>query len=227
MKKIFIALCMLGTFGGLMSYAMAGGFVGYGHQQYNYGYHQNYGYNYQTVYETNPVVVIGVPVSNLGVGYYWSVGAELREQRVAQLAAELVNKKQAPATKVQQQPTVAPAPGPGIALDFDLISSAVTEQPTAAPGQITELDQKVQNIFSQSCSRCHKPGTEKPALKLLNADGSLFKALDWKTELQRRQLVYDSVRHTENVSAMPKNADQLDDESLETVYQWLREKANQ
>ena len=233
MKKILIALALLFALSPFFVGRIKAGGYGYGfHQNYGYGYngyHQNY---YQAV---NPVVVIGVPVSNLGVPYYWSVGDELREDRIAQKVSEKLKGGQAPAKTSQSntrpaREVVAPGPGPGILLDFDLVSGAVDRpylpgEPSSKPGQITELDQKVAGIFAKNCARCHKPGTDKPALRLLNADGSLYKPSDFKADLKHRQLVYDAVRGTDGVSSMPKNGEQLPDEELETLYLWLREQS--
>lgn len=229
MKKIFLALALLFALAPFMvNHSDAGGYghgYGYGYQNYGYGYNYQ---NYHQVYEVNPVVVIGVPVSNLGVPFYWSVGQELREERIAEKAAALVNKNKDNSGQIQQvqrqQPQVAPAPGPGVLLDFDLVGSEIAHQTQAqTPSISSELDSRVQKIFSDSCIRCHKPGSDKPALRLVNADGGLFKSLDWKDEFKRRQSIYDAVRGTEGVSQMPKNADQLNDESIEVIYLWLRE----
>jgi mono/diheme cytochrome c family protein len=203
---------------------------GAGYVNTNYGYGYNYNQvQYHQQYAVNPVVVIGVPVSNLGVPYYWSVGQELREERIAERAANLVKNKQGNVTKQERTngrpvSTQPQQPSPGVILDFDLVSAAASvSAPVQSPVGVSDLDAQVKAIFAESCIRCHKPGSARPGLQLLNADGSLFKERDWKAELQRREAVYDSVRGTEGVSPMPKNAEQLADDKIELIYLWLRE----
>ena len=215
MTKKIIALIALFS---VSSLALAGGYrYGNGYvyqQQYN---NYNYQQQYQQQYEVNPVVVIGVPVSNLGVPYYWSVGETLREEAIAQKAANIV------IASAKKQSVQQPKREIGVSLDFDLISSSTPSSPATSP---SNLDAQVAAIFNESCIRCHKPGASRPGIQLFNADGSLYKAPTWREELKRRQTVYDSISGEDGVSQMPKNAEQLDQEKQEIIYAWLREQVN-
>ena len=225
MKKLALlavglALLLLALLAASPTPSSAGGYYHNGYYYQQQYYQQNY------EYQVNPVVVIGVPVSNLGVPFYWSVGQELREERVAERAAALIQKSKPEAPRQTPAPAPVKEPSAGVSLDFDLIAGTAS---SSAPvlGAETALDTQVKALLTQNCIRCHKPGNSKPGVQLFNTDGSLFKEHDWKAEVRRRESVYDSLRGTEGVSPMPKNAEQLADEKIELVYQWLREQMQQ
>lgn len=193
----------------------------HGYAVNNYGYN-NYGYNnYNYVQEVNPVVVVGVPVANLGLPYYWSVGEELREDRVAAKAAALV-KSEKPAKQEKSSPVRQPEAG--VNLDFDLIGGEAAAQSKPVQNS-SALDNQVLAIFKESCISCHKPGKAIRGILLLSQDGELHKDANPQTETKRRWKIYDSVFGGEGVSQMPKGGS-LPDDKVETIRLWTRETMN-
>lgn len=190
---------------------------GYGYNGANYGY----GYNYNYVQEVNPVVVVGVPVANLGLPYYWSVGEELREDRVAAKAAALVQNKPKVAPKLDPPAQKGEA---GVSLDFDLIGGEASAQ-TKPLVNATALDGQIHGIFKESCASCHKPGKTIRGIALLSPDGELFKDANPTAEAKRRWRIYDSVFGGDGVSQMPKGSP-LPDDKVETIRLWTRETMN-
>ncbi len=83
MKRFALLLGCLCLFAFVTSSEASNPYYGHGHNYYGYnGYAYPYynNYNYQNV---DNVIVVGIPVQGLGLDFYYSVGDELREQRIA------------------------------------------------------------------------------------------------------------------------------------------------
>ena len=150
-------------------------------------------------------IVIGVPVNQLGLGYYYSVGDQLREERIAELVSQRLQAqlKAAPVTAPPAQPVTPEPPQPSV-------------QPTP-----TSIDAQVLEIFTNSCLNCHKPGANGPGVKLFNEDGSLFVDEPSK-ELERRFKIWDVTFGGNVENKMPKGDSNLPDEEVEVLRQWVR-----
>jgi hypothetical protein len=172
-----------------------------------YGYGAQYTYQPQVVTQTvvAPAAVVALPVSSLGVPYYFSVGDYLREDKIAEIVTQRVTNRLAagagavsPSTRAGNKP-VAAAPSP----------------------TVTDLDNRVSSIF-QTCINCHKPGTAKAGVTLFAADGSLYQDANTGTEMVRRWRILDAVTGGPDVNFMPKNGNPLTDDEVDTVRKWLR-----
>lgn len=237
MKKFFAAFLVIGVAGLclLLSRNQAEGVTpcfrtvslrqNYGYNA-GYGYAANYGYqatNYQH-YDQN-VLIVGVPVSNLGVPYYWSVGDDLREDRIAKKTAEILRRESKPVTG--REPRKPPSPDGGaqakpadspLPSRFDIIGGG-GDKPVVAG----KRDAEVLAIFETSCSSCHKPGKALKGITLLREDGQIFHEKNFAAEAKYRFRVYDSVFGGEGVNLMPKNASPLGNDKVETIRNWQRE----
>jgi len=173
-----------------------------------YGYGAQYAYQPQVVTQTIavPAAVVALPVSSLGVPYYFSVGDYLREDKIAEIVTQKVTSRLAAGAGA-----VAPATRAG--------NKPVPSAP--APASAPELDAKVQSIF-EACVNCHKPGTAKAGVTLFAADGSLYQDANTGTEMVRRWRILDAVTGGPDVNFMPKNGNPLTDEDVDTVRKWLR-----
>lgn len=194
-------------------------------------------------YDVSPVVVVGVPVSSLGLDYYYSVGDELREEVIAdKVAARLSRSRQ----EVTTTRTVTEKT-PGFYIERSTQQAAVTSQAiqyqqTNQNVVTTEIGiedfnifreetQQVQgdyhanitSLFSQACSRCHKQGRETPGSINLFSE-----ATNKDDEYSRRERVYNSVLPDETGKAhMPKNGQPLNENDVNKIREWFREVGGQ
>lgn len=162
------------------------------------GYNSSYNQYYrpQTYDYVTPVIVVGIPVQTLNVKYYFSVGAELAEERKQEKA----------------KPTMPEVEEPRFE-SFNLIRrQRVVRQAE------TELDRAVLPLLTTNCATCHKAGKDKP-FPLLTAEGRLFKHDDPNKEKGRRQAVYDSVASDE----MPKKGPPLTAAQKNILQRWSKE----
>lgn len=160
-------------------------------------YQQSY---IQQDYYQQPLIV-GIPVQNFGLNYYYSVGDELREERIAELVAKQL--------KLQ----TAPVPTP---------SSSPIKDNNQSP-----VDEQVLTIFTDSCIMCHTPGQSNPGVQLFNEDGSLFVDADPVAEMNRRWKIFDSTFGGDaQVPIMPKGQDPIPDEDIAVIRQWVRSYTN-
>jgi hypothetical protein len=213
-----IVLSLLTAFA-VVSMGYAGNCYGY---NYGYTYQQPY-YNYNQYYyekkEVNPVLVIGVPVTNLGLPYYYSVGADLREEALI----EKITKTMKQQNLIPQQQQATPA--------YNQVQQAAYEaQPqqaelvfniiggNAVVAQSDDLDKRVYAILdSNRCATCHKAGQSKPGgVQLFNSDGTLFKAQNPAIEKNRRKAVYDQIAE----GLMPKNGKVIKGTDTEVLRKW-------
>lgn len=150
--------------------------------------------------------VVAVPVTTLALPYYYSVGDQLREDRLADAVAKrLAGKLPQPPEPKAGGKTVAPR-------------TIVAESP--------QIDGQVQEIFAASCATCHAPGQAKAGLVIFAADGSLYVDPDPAAELVRRWRILDSVTGGPDVNFMPKNGEPLTVDEVDTVRKWMRSYAS-
>jgi hypothetical protein len=202
-------------------------------------------------YDVSPVVVVGVPVSSLGLDYYYSVGDELREEVIAdKVAARLSRTRQettttrtitektpgfyierSQQTAVRGQETGVGRQGTGVRYQEsgqNVISAEIGIEAFNIFGEESRQEDyhsntNVTSIFSQSCNRCHKPNTDKPGSINLFSE-----APNKDDEYSRRERVYNSVRPDETGKAhMPKNGQPLNENDLNKIREWFREVGGQ
>lgn len=174
--------------------ANAGGY-GYGYNGYVYPYYNYNHYNYNTV---DNVIVVGIPVQGLGLDYYYSVGDELREKRIAD---SVIRRLQVTQPRPQKQAEPTPA-------QLSLADFLTLGQKTRVGG----LDEKVAEIFERSCLSCHKPGLKKDGFLLIDEGGGFVGTREF------RRAVYEAVKS----NAMPKGKP-LDSRSKNTIREWAEE----
>lgn len=218
----------------------------YGYAQavthYNgYGHGHNTGYYNNGQYYDQNVLIVGVPVSNLGLPYYWSVGDDLREERIAQKTAEIIRKSSSGGerggasgskgvTRETKKPAQASAPAKKAGVNLFGAPKEDQEENAGEDGgtdevsiPATDTDKAVLAIFKESCANCHKPGKAIKGIALFTDDGELYHEKSIAKEIKSRFRVYNSVFGGPNVNLMPKNGSPLSNDKVETIRQWLSE----
>lgn len=227
-----------------------------GYNSYGYGYNTTYTPTYaaptyeKSYYDVSPVVVIGVPVTGLGLDYYYTVGDELREERLANAVAARLQQSSSPQvlsrnvqstygygynnTQIQtqtQQQYAAPAQVQQqqsmrtdeslTDSDFSVVTSNTYGNSYAQQTPKVNFDSLAHNIFTSDCRKCHGPGVSKSGIVLLAGDGSLYKDPDPMREQQRRQAIYASILpDAQGKVAMPKNGVSLSADKISIINEW-------
>jgi mono/diheme cytochrome c family protein len=206
-------------------------------------------------YDVSPVVVVGVPVSSLGLDYYYSVGDELREEVIAdKVAARLSRSRQ----EVTTTRTVTEKT-PGFYIERSTQQAAVNsqgrqyqqtagyQQTVQGSGQSqnvvsAEIGMEAFNIFGEETQQA--PGDYHANITSLfsqacsrchkqNTDkpGSInlfSEELNKDDEYSRRERVYNSVRPDETGKVrMPRNGQPLNENDLNKIREWFREVGGQ
>lgn len=149
----------------------------------------------QAVVVDQNFAIVGIPVSNLDVRTYYSVGDDLRAERIAEKVAENLKKEISELKDVVAQLREVQVQG---RVSFDLLN------PNARANQ----------IFANSCLGCHKPGDVKVGMKLFSEDGTVNTG-----DFSHRERVYRAV--VEN--RMPKGS-KLSDEEKVVLLNWFLQK---
>lgn len=195
-------------------------------QSYSYAVnnYNGYGHNYNYQYDQN-VLIVGVPVANLGTPYYWSVGDDLREERIAQKTAEILAKQKTNSGKEKAPSQQKPAP----AKQVNIFGSPKASEDSPEDDGVqrvkfvdNETDKAVLGIFKESCIQCHQPGKVLKGIKLLTEEGNLHHEDTVVKESKYRFRVLDSC-FGGNVNAMPKGAAPLSNDKIELLRNWHRE----
>lgn len=153
------------------------------------------------------VSVIGVPVSNLGLRYYYEIKTEdnLSDEdidRISNRILEQLENNEAPTT---DEETVEP----------------VTPEPVTPTGPVTgdaDLKQKIEQISITKCGNCHKVNSDS-GFEIIR-DGHLnpeLTKLDWWN-------IWDHVdgSHLPKEKIMPKNGDPLSQEDVDAFRLYVR-----
>lgn len=176
-------------------------------------------YQAATTYAATPALIVAVPVASLNVKYNYAIGYVPPPQ--ATMPAMPV--PQAPAVKAM--PPVMPAITAQSAVSSaslfggDLVAAAPVQ--TAAAPVAAGLSQRVATIMANRCVSCHAPGAVKSNIQLVGTAGDLYVSSDRFSEIERRAKIYDAVARHPGVSPMPKNANPLPAEEVETFLRWL------
>lgn len=143
-----------------------------------------------------PVFAIGVPVQSLDLDYYYSVGFEFQKEDIIDEVIRRINIQVEEGDELKRS-------------DFQFVAAQTSSEDTNA---------RVHRVFQNNCIQCHRPGAEKPGVKLFNTDGSLFIGKNGK-ERDRRKKVYENVLS----GAMPKGKPPLTADEKTIVRQWALE----
>jgi uncharacterized membrane protein len=154
-----------------------------------------YTYTQPTYYQAPQQVVVGIPVNP---DYYYSVGQQASEQRIA---AEVVKRLNAQDEAAQQSAPVSdPAtavPKPLERRSFSLVGA--------------NLGSQVRNILQANCIKCHKPGANRPGVALFAVNGQIL--------TDDRAMVYEAVASGD----MPKGKKALSQSELDVIKRWAAE----
>lgn len=205
---------------------------------------QPYVQQYAAVQAQYPVVV-GVPLSDLGVNYYYSVAPDRREARIVeQVTAEVLARMSAgqygilvplqPGSQAGAAPGMPaagpalvpprPVPPPPVATPAPPVAQPPpTPQPfpaqnTASLTAAPTLRLQVLGLMQAKCMGCHKPGDIKRGIRLINADGSIA-----DHDLGQRIDIVNAVLRKDGVNPMPPTQSLTADEQ-KLLLGWLNEK---
>lgn len=207
-------------------------------------------------YDVSPVVVVGVPVSSLGLDYYYSVGDELREEVIAdKVAARLSRTRQettttrtvtekTPGFYIERSQQTAVRGQQTTGYQQTVQGSGVRYQEQSQNVVSAEIGMEAFNIFAEETQQA--PGNYHSNTNITslfsqscsrchkqNTDkpGSinLFSEEPNKDdEYSRRERVYNSVLPDETgKSHMPKNGQPLNENDLNKIREWFREVGGQ
>lgn len=193
-------------------------------QQYGNRFNQfNHGYNNNALVIQDKIVqfdhfnnVFAVPVTNLGLDYYYRVITEPERQRVADRIADSVLQRLAEQLRDadDRRPTPGPEPRP------EPVPGPVDRpDPTPAPPSDDELTDRVFDILETNCAACHTQGDEKK-IAIFDDIGDL---LDLTAD--QKWKIWDRVdgSNLPRDKVMPKNGEPLSDEDVAILREWVRQ----
>lgn len=192
-----------------------------GHRSAGYGYYQNGYYQNQYYAPTYSPVVVGVPLSTLGINYFFSVDPQKREERIIEHASQaaIEQLKAQGYTKVEE-PTEPQEEQSGVgAEDFNLFGSAPQAPPKQPPAQAPspELQKEVLTLMRSKCMGCHKPGDVKNGIKLFDAQANLA-----EQTVEQKMQILGAIMGQEGLSQMPPQKP-LDKNQKALIWKWLNQ----
>lgn len=188
MKYLFLALLML-----VPGYTLAGNTYGV----------QQYVVKQKVVQFDHPlgVSVIGLPVANLGLRYYYSIRTELSEKELNRLKDKVIE-----------------------SLESDVPADETSTETEVPTPELREVDStEVEAILLTKCGSCHKADSDSGfQIVALNEDGESIlnpelTKLDWWN-------IFDRVdgSHLPKDKIMPKNGDPLSQEYVNVIRNYVR-----
>lgn len=179
-------------------------------------------------------LVVGIPLSDLGINHYFSVSPQQRENRIVeQVTAEVLAKMNAGqyGILVPIQPQAAPASAPATAPapvaapppaaqppPSATAPVAAAPAPALAPSPTASPALKVLATIHARCASCHGPGKVRGGIKLLNSDGSLHSG-----DLAARIEIVNAVLRRDGANPMPPK-EPLSSPEMKVFVEWLTEK---
>lgn len=182
------------------------------------GYRRPYAVLQKQVQVGNYVNVYAVPVTDLGLPYYYEVqSSRLTEEDINKVAEATANKTLEKFTSVLEGllETDKSITNPTKPIEPDLILP-----PAEEPPQASDLDAKVLSIFQRSCITCHGNENKKGGLTLFAADKLDFTG-DTDSDKLMRYRIHDAV----STNRMPKTGEPLPQDEVDAVADWMRSQA--
>ena len=177
----------------------------------------------QKVFEyQDSLQIIAVPVSDLGLQYYYHSeplrGRNLSDEDKNEIVQEIVKGVLA---GIDERFEITPEDGGNVGGGSDGNTGSVPPPQDEPP--ISDIDQQVLAMMKKyNCGLCHTEGqTEKEGMPiLLTKDGKLNILADAKLEKLRRFEIHDSVHS----GRMPKNGTTVSDSDVKVFYNWINSK---
>lgn len=165
--------------------------------------------------------VVAVPVSNLGLQYYYEAeplrrNDNLSDEDIDKIVSGVV---EGILDQIQVTGEGEPDPqGPGTSPEGpEPQNSPVGEQPST-------LDEKVLSLFNNKCLVCHDTTSHKGKLVLVGDDGKLSKFTDGQVaKILRRTTGGFNLPQNKR---MPLNSDALEDTEVQTLIDWQDARLN-
>lgn len=168
----------------------------------------------------SPVHVVHTPVSEFGLGHYYSLRQELNMDA---LADQIVRKLVEQGYCVQNNGHI-PTPNPQPTDPQEPTPEEPNNPGPPGDGVPTELDEAVFQIFMDKCKNCHAGENAKGGLELVRDLGDGEWGLVYQDVFSRMEIHHRTFgQNLDGAQRMPPNGPSLDTKQVEQIRAWMRQ----